>query len=214
MTDQATSSHMPPTAEGTAFKAAHTHSSNAGRKRRSCFMCSKRKVKCDKQKPCICCVKAGIECVFPTNAANRNEAGRTPELVDMLQRLEKAVQTLGPKYHEKPDSELPPAHGPLSKDDDGPRTEFRLSTAPPATLESVTNQTDVELSNQKGTSELGRTSQITGAKGEASSVSSNHGESPGKIVRDHGKDTYVRRWFWDDGNTEVSIYEPSSIRCG
>lgn len=199
MTNQATSSQMPPTAEGTASNAAPTHSSNAGRKRRSCFMCSKRKVKCDKQKPCICCVKAGIECVFPTNAANRNEAGRTPELVDMLERLEKAVQTLGPKYHEKPDSVLPPAHGPLSNDD-GPRIEIRLPTAPPATLESVRTQTDSELSNHAG-----KMSQDPGVKGKASSVSSSHGESPGKIVRDHGKDTYVRRWFWDDGNTEVRI---------
>lgn len=205
MTNQATSSHMPPTAEGTASNAAPAHSSNAGRKRRSCFMCSKRKVKCDKQKPCICCVKAGIECIFPTNAANRNEAGRTPELVEMLQRLEKAVQTLGPKNHEKPATVLPPAHGPLSNDA-GPRIELRLPTAPPAALESATTETDGEVSNQEGTTELGRTSQITQVKGKASSVSSSHGESPGKIVRDHGKDTYVRRWFWDDGNTEVRIH--------
>lgn len=213
MTDQATSSQMPPTAGGTASNEAPTHSSNAGRKRRSCFMCSKRKVKCDKQKPCICCVKAGIECVFPTNAANRNEAGRTPELVDMLQGLEKAVQTLGPKYHEKPDSVLPSAHGLLSHDD-GPRIELRLPSAPPATLESATTQTDVEPSNQEGTTELQRTSQITGVKGKASSVSSSHGESPGRIVRDHGKDTYVRRWFWDDGNTEVRIYRNSFVARG
>lgn len=210
MTNQATSSQMPPTAEGTVSNAAPTHSSNAGRKRRSCFMCSKRKVKCDKQKPCICCVKAGIECVFPTNAANRNEAGRTPELVDMLQRLERAVQTLGPKCHEKPDSLLPPEHGPVSHDD-GPRIELRLPTAPPATLGSATTQTDADLSNQEGMTELERPSQITGVKSKASSVSSSHGESPGRIVRDHGKDTYVRRWFWDDGNTEVNTYKNSFI---
>ncbi|KAM5369661.1 hypothetical protein ACJZ2D_008920 [Fusarium nematophilum] len=134
------------TANVTATRTANPgiiQPSNAGRKRRSCFMCSKRKVKCDKQKPCHNCAKAGCECVFPDVTASRTQVTMTPELVEMLHRLEKAVQTLEPRDQE--------------------RSENRPS-----------------------------------------SVSSSHGESPGKIVRDHGRDTYVRRWFWDDGSTEMS----------
>ncbi|KAH8747936.1 hypothetical protein F5883DRAFT_372803, partial [Diaporthe sp. PMI_573] len=58
----------------------------------SCLMYSKRKVKCDKQKPCHNCAKAGSEYIFPTIATNRNQAGMAPELVNILHRLKKVVQ--------------------------------------------------------------------------------------------------------------------------
>ncbi|KAH8747937.1 hypothetical protein F5883DRAFT_653350 [Diaporthe sp. PMI_573] len=33
------------------------------------------------------------------------------------------------------------------------------------------------------------------------------------IVRDHGRETYVRRWFWDDGDTEVSSGSVTDEDC-
>ncbi|KAI7777976.1 hypothetical protein LA080_002888 [Diaporthe eres] len=166
MANQATSSQVPSAAKATTTSIAPAHTSNAGRKRRSCLMCSTRKVKCDKQKPCIYCVKAGVGCVFPATASNRTEVGGTPELVEMLQRLEKAVQTLGPRNAQKAESTLRTGHEPSSQVDRQIDPRQRLD-------------------------------------GKAPSVSSSHAESPGKIIRDHGRDTYVRRWFWDDESNGI-----------
>ncbi|PVH68118.1 hypothetical protein DL98DRAFT_633726 [Cadophora sp. DSE1049] len=51
----------PPTAE--QRKASHSAPHNLNTQ--SCVAYRKRKVKCDKQDPCLSCTKIGIECVFP-----------------------------------------------------------------------------------------------------------------------------------------------------
>lgn len=206
MSNQTTSSQLALTDKATATNKAPNHISNAGRKRRSCLMCSKRKVKCDKQKPCTCCVKAGIECVFPNNATTRTEAGMTPELVEMLERLEKAVQTLGPKDSVTSEVIPPTGHHPFSRDR-GPQTDFRPPSAPSPTPEGAATKTGSGFHNQGVPIGIGKSSQGIESRGKAPSVASSHGESPGKIVRDHGRDTYVRRWFWDEGNTEVRFHK-------
>lgn len=191
MANQATSNQEPSTTKATTANTAPAHASNAGRKRRSCLMCSKRKVKCDKQKPCICCVKAGIECVFPATSSNRTEVGVTPDLVEMLQRLEKAVQTLGPRS-----SENTGGHGDR-------QSNLRQPLEPTTTLGGTVNQTDAGICAQNSRAETESVSLGHGPEAKAPSVSSSHEQGPGKIIRDHGRDTYVRRWFWDDGNVEV-----------
>ncbi|KAM5343949.1 hypothetical protein ACJ41O_012486 [Fusarium nematophilum] len=163
----------------------------------------KRKVKCDKQKPCHNCAKAGCECVFPDVTASRTQVTMTPELVEMLHRLEKAVQTLEPRDQERSENRVPQNPQPDGNTDRGregvPPDEPQPVLEDPATTFAV----DVPRQNGRAASE----NQIPGQeplKPKPSSVSSSHGESPGKIVRDHGRDTYVRRWFWDDGSTEMS----------
>lgn len=201
MANQATSSQIPSAAKATTTSTAPAHTSNAGRKRRSCLMCSKRKVKCDKQKPCICCVKAGIECVFPATASSRTEVGGTPELVEMLQRLEKAVQTLGPRNTEKAESTLRPGHEPSSDGDTQIDPRQRLTSR--ATIRETATETGAHICDQGNAVEAESTIQVQRPDGKAPSVSSSHAESPGKIIRDHGRDTYVRRWFWDDESNGV-----------
>lgn len=203
MANQATSSQVPSTAKTATTNTAPANPSNAGRKRRSCFMCSKRKVRCDKQKPCICCVKAGIECVFPVTSSSRMDLGGTPELVEMLQRLEKAVQTLGPKNSEANADTSTAGHGTSLHGDSQPDLRQPLNSTP--TLGRTATETGVEICGQGNISAVGGTTQSQGPRAKAPSVSSSHGEGPGKIIRDHGRDTYVRRWFWDDENAEVSI---------
>lgn len=167
-------------------------------------MCSKRKVKCDKQKPCICCVKAGIECVFPVTSSNRTEVGGTPELFEMLQRLEKAVQTLGPQRSENTESILDAGHGPSSHGDGqiGPKQPLDDTT----TLGGTSTENGAETCGQERATEAENSARDQRPGDKAPSVSSSHGEGPGKIIRDHGRDTYVRRWFWGDENTEVRIF--------
>lgn len=165
-------------------------------------MCSKRKVKCDKQKPCICCVKAGIECVFPVTASNRTDVGGTPELVEMLQRLEKAVQTLGPRRSGNAEGEaLRPGRDPSSHADT--QVDPRQPLGPTTTLGEVATESGANISNQGHAVEAESTVQGQKPDGKAPSVSSSRAESPGKIIRDHGRDTYVRRWFWDNESNGV-----------
>lgn len=195
MANQATSSHGPSTTRAPTTNTAPAHTSNAGRKRRSCLMCSKRKVKCDKQKPCTCCVKAGVECIFPATASSRAEVGGTPELVEMLQRLERAVQTLDSRNSGRP------GHGPSSHGDHAIDSSQPLGST--TTLREAETATSRQTCNQNNAMDVEGMAQGLNPTCKAPSVSSSHGERPGKIVRDHGRDTYVRRWFWDDESNEV-----------
>ncbi|KAF4964443.1 hypothetical protein FSARC_7629 [Fusarium sarcochroum] len=200
------SAHEKPNTAANAAATNAPQTSNAGRKRRSCLMCSKRKVKCDKQKPCNSCVKAGNECVFPDVSANRSQVGMSPELVEMLQRLEKAIHTLEPGSLDRPEGILP--HEQLTVGDNRdilPALEHdsRQDDATIAMGDEPSNQNDkgpgAELDSQQPGS-----SKLDGASSIAPSVPSCHGDSPGKIIRDHGRDTYVKRWFWHDRSTETS----------
>ena len=64
---------------------------------RSCVICRRRKVRCDKTDPCKNCRKAGIECTFPLPGRAPRKARKPPdtELLARLRRLEGVVQTLG-----------------------------------------------------------------------------------------------------------------------
>lgn len=64
---------------------------------RSCVTCRRRKVKCDKKQPCSNCVRAHIECVFPSPGRAPRKARKPPdgELMERLRKLEGVVQSLG-----------------------------------------------------------------------------------------------------------------------
>lgn len=202
MASRTTLSHTTPTAESAVTKRFREHFIGGGRKRRSCLVCSRRKVKCDKQKPCTSCVKSGIECVFPITAPNRPKAETAPELTEMLQRLEKAVQSLGHNgvnsFEAMPTSGQDPlAHG------RSPQINTPPSSVTTATLHDAVIQTGVEIPRAKSAAGVEKATQATEPRREAPSVSSTHEKSPGMIVRDHGRDTYVRRWFWSNGTDTV-----------
>ncbi len=54
----------------------------------SCVLCQQRKVRCDKQKPCSNCVKAGAECRVVPPQPPRRRKKRLQER-DLLERLKK-----------------------------------------------------------------------------------------------------------------------------
>ncbi|KAJ1330831.1 proline utilization trans-activator [Microdochium nivale] len=74
---------------------------------RSCVVCRKRKVRCDKHMPCSNCRKANIQCVFPApgraprrprpkdpNAPPKQASEREVELMKRLRKLEGIVEDL------------------------------------------------------------------------------------------------------------------------
>ncbi|KOC17475.1 putative C6 transcription factor [Aspergillus flavus AF70] len=66
---------------------------------RSCITCRRRKVRCNKKCPCVNCVKAGIECVFPPpgRAPRKSKRPHDAELLLRLKRLEGVIEHLSEK---------------------------------------------------------------------------------------------------------------------
>src|ERR1700749_5125414 len=64
---------------------------------RSCVTCRRRKVKCDKKPKCTNCVKAHIECIYPSpgRAPRKPRKPQDTELMERLRKLEGVVQMLG-----------------------------------------------------------------------------------------------------------------------
>lgn len=54
----------------------------------SCVLCQQRKVRCDKNKPCSNCVKAGVDCRVVPPAPPRRRKKRLQER-DLIERLKK-----------------------------------------------------------------------------------------------------------------------------
>lgn len=204
MTNATTASSQQPSDAASATVAVTTapaQTSNAGRKRRSCDLCSRRKVKCDKQKPCRNCVKYGGECVFPAGKAIQTGVAVAPELVAMLQRLEKVVQTLEPREPERPQANTTPLPTlpECDRDQDRPPTSAPRPTTGDATTgggaEAPVQDEIICLEDHTHAPELSREC-IAKARED---------EDGGKIIVDAGRDTYVRRWFWDTHNAEVGF---------
>lgn len=68
---------------------------------RSCFDCSRRKVRCNKQFPCDNCVRLGLECKFPPPGRKPRKAPKRLSnkagLLSRLSLLEQEVKELGRK---------------------------------------------------------------------------------------------------------------------
>lgn len=98
---------------------------------RSCVTCRRRKVRCNRRHPCSNCVKAGIDCIFPTRRAPR-KSRRPPEsdILDRLRRLEGVVESLGAAAAaDRPDaartspSQHPQGSTSTSRDPEGPNSD-------------------------------------------------------------------------------------------
>ncbi|KAJ0115294.1 colonial-22 [Diaporthe amygdali] len=63
----------------------------------SCVLCQQRKVRCDKNKPCANCVKAGVDCkvVPPQPPRRRKKKPQERELVDRLKKYEALLSQHG-----------------------------------------------------------------------------------------------------------------------
>ncbi|KAI1073758.1 hypothetical protein F5B20DRAFT_586954 [Whalleya microplaca] len=66
----------------------------------SCVLCQHRKVRCDKNKPCSNCVKAGVECRVVPPQPPRRRKKRVPErdLVDRLRKYEALLSQNGIEF--------------------------------------------------------------------------------------------------------------------
>ena len=73
---------------------------------KSCTLCRRRKVKCDRTVPCGSCVRAGVQCVpsIPSQAPRGRQGGRKPrmngELLERIAKLEALVENVGENSNE------------------------------------------------------------------------------------------------------------------
>ena len=78
----------------------------------SCIRCSDRKVKCDRQTPCLGCVKHNVQCVYrpPPQPRTRHRRAKDHALNERLKRYEALLQQRGIDPNglpEVPDPEQP-----------------------------------------------------------------------------------------------------------
>lgn len=93
---------IPPSDTRPSTNRSDDTLSLAGLNPRSCTVCRRRKVKCDKKMPCGNCVKAGNDCVFPalrsvpqpSNSSYTQSNSRDAQLLARLNKLENVVREL------------------------------------------------------------------------------------------------------------------------
>src|SRR6478735_7871279 len=66
----------------------------------SCVLCQQRKVRCDKNKPCANCVKAGVECrvIPPQPPRRRKKRLQEKDLIERLKKYEVLLNEHGVKF--------------------------------------------------------------------------------------------------------------------
>lgn len=66
----------------------------------SCVLCQQRKVRCDRNKPCANCVKAGAECrvIPPQPPRRRKKRLQEKDLLDRLRKYESLLSQHGVKF--------------------------------------------------------------------------------------------------------------------
>lgn len=181
---------------------------------RVCVTCRRRKVKCDKQKPCQNCVKAGTECVFPAKrSAMDGQSAADTELLHELRRLEPLFQSLVSKIND--DGAIEPApQNKVPMLESVPHLPQTINVAPihrppsPSRLECPTKDPGtVRLPSLHG-------SPITNNSVSGSEVMpwSPYGTTVGKLVKDSGRNRYISGFFWDALHMEVSTSNLHPVR--
>jgi hypothetical protein len=61
---------------------------------RSCILCHRRKIKCDKKSPCATCTKTGVLCCYPTASEQPVRRQRKTTIADVAERLVRLERTL------------------------------------------------------------------------------------------------------------------------
>lgn len=98
---------------------------------RSCILCHRRKIRCDKRSPCSTCTKTGVLCCYPALDQPARRQPRKATIADVAERLVRLERTLvaissDPPVHQNltdatTSSASPSDHG-LSSRDDGLET--------------------------------------------------------------------------------------------
>ena len=148
---------------------------------RSCVTCRKRKVRCDKQHPCINCNKAGIECIFPGpgRAPRRSRKPPDTELLARLRKLEGMVKDMGKEIEEE--DEAGAEHG----------------TGKPIVVKGTLAEKDPGCNR---TQFLNYLDQKDDDKGTAKLV-----KDFGRLVVEEGRSRYVSNKFWTSLSEEVCM---------
>ncbi|KAG8407185.1 hypothetical protein J3458_020677 [Metarhizium acridum] len=106
----------------------------------SCVLCQQRKVRCDKNKPCANCLKAGVECrvVPPQPPRRRKKRLHEKDLVGRLKKYEALLAEHGVKFDAighsiRADGPHPEDLEDLENDFEGLKTSPAASSSPSAT---------------------------------------------------------------------------------
>ncbi|KAI1084599.1 hypothetical protein F5B20DRAFT_522290 [Whalleya microplaca] len=157
---------------------------------RSCLVCRKRKIKCDKQHPCENCAKAKVECVFPPpGRASRRHDSPDPELVNRVRRLESVLSTLSSHLGEDTIRRV------IQHSAGGPgKTTTVEQPTPPYTIVAA-------ISTQYSTNEH---------QPQGPSPQPQQGSDTGRLVKEGGKDRYLGDSFWTSLQLEVETEDAST----
>ncbi|KAH8596754.1 fungal-specific transcription factor domain-containing protein [Bisporella sp. PMI_857] len=208
-TPQSPQEKRPPEKKPPEKKPPQPASLGHGLSVRSCVICRRRKVKCDKKVPCTNCSKNQVECIYPApgRAPRRPREGGKPvsereaQLIKRLHRLESVVQELSGQIEIDTIKHSPGGSDNSHRDSD-PNSE----------------------SHKKSVRVIGMDQ---GSKGTWINRSFNLGEGPPKttftlegamdtLVLDEGKSQYVANPFWASITEEVKdireILEDNDIR--
>ncbi|OJZ92940.1 hypothetical protein ASPFODRAFT_56471 [Aspergillus luchuensis CBS 106.47] len=82
---------------------------------RTCSSCRQRKIKCDRQRPCINCSRSGVECIYPPGrgrAPKRPRNAVNAQLSHRLTRLESIIRSF--EYHANQGSSTPHSAAPVT----------------------------------------------------------------------------------------------------
>lgn len=153
---------------------------------RSCTTCRRRKVRCDKKRPCSNCTKAGIECIFPGPGRAPRKARKPPdtELLARLRRLEGVVQNLGAQVDDEDGAAISTGVRPPS------------GSQSPIERDLVNNYCDADPKRALPKRPLYK--------------------EFGRLVIDEGRSRYVSNAFWASLGDEVGLFveSPSTAANG
>lgn len=98
----------------------------------SCVLCQQRKVRCDKNKPCANCVKAGVECrvVPPQPPRRRKKKPHEKELIDRLRKYEALLVQHGVNFEPIGNEFKTSDHGPVDEVAELEQDMVGLKTSP------------------------------------------------------------------------------------
>jgi hypothetical protein len=153
---------------------------------RSCVTCRRRKVKCDKKPVCTNCIKAHIECIYPSpgRAPRKPRKPQDSELIDRLKKLEGVVQMLGSQV--QPEDGSSPA-----KDGEKPTEGEGTETHEEKIKKAIRELKDLKRQRREAEGDK-KQSATTGLENRF-----------GRLVVDEGRSRYINPSFWASLSNEV-----------
>jgi hypothetical protein len=189
------SSENPNRVQKASTTAQQVQNGASGLNPRSCVTCRRRKVKCDKKPVCTNCVKAHIECVYPSpgRAPRKPRKPADSELIDRLKKLEGVVQLLGSQVQPE-DDQASPADG-ETKPEEEETQEQKIARAC-RELRELKKQKR-ELDGEKPGKGHDRKVSMTGLENRF-----------GRLVVEEGRSRYINPSFWASLSNEVCMSVP------